>query len=55
LFFVYFYFSKQKNLDWEAAACLLKGVYLTLRKSPFIVHATPLRSLITTCQVLKQQ
>lgn len=42
-------------MDWEAAACLLKGVYLTLRKSPFIVHATPLRSLITTCQVLQQQ
>ncbi|EFX80552.1 hypothetical protein DAPPUDRAFT_318531 [Daphnia pulex] len=44
--------SMRKNLDWEAAACLLKGVYLTLRKSPFIVHATPLRSLITTCQSL---
>lgn len=41
----------QKNTDWDAAACLLKGVYLTLRKSPFIVHATPLRSLVTTCQV----
>jgi protein unc-80 len=41
----------QKNLKWDACAGLLQGVFLTLRKCPYIVHVQHLRSLVNTCQV----
>ncbi|CAE1324419.1 UNC80 [Acanthosepion pharaonis] len=36
----------RRQVDWEAAANLLKGVYLTLRKHNFIAHLTHLKTLI---------
>ncbi|XP_036354476.1 protein unc-80 homolog isoform X2 [Octopus sinensis] len=36
----------ERQIDWEAAANLLKGVYLTLRKHSFIAHLSHLKTLI---------
>ena len=36
-------------VDWAAAASLLKGVYLTLWKHPYIVNVPNLKTLIGTC------
>ncbi|KAI1307248.1 Protein unc-80 -like protein [Halotydeus destructor] len=36
--------------DWDAAKRLLKGVYLTFVKHPYIVHLPHLKSLISVCQ-----
>lgn len=36
--------------DWEAAKRLLKGVYSTFVKHPYIVHLPHLKSLINICQ-----
>lgn len=36
--------------DWDAAKRLLKGVYLTFVRHPYIVHLPHLKSLITVCQ-----
>ncbi len=40
----------KRNTDWEAARRLLKGVYLTFTKHPYIVHLPHLKSLISVCQ-----
>ena len=40
----------KRATDWEAAKRLLKGVYLTFTKHPYIVHLPHLKSLITVCQ-----
>ncbi len=40
------------SVDWGAAANLLKGVYFTLWKHPYIVNVPNLKSLIGTCQCL---
>lgn len=40
----------KRSTDWEAAKLLLKGVYLTFMKHPYIVHLPHLKSLITVCQ-----
>lgn len=39
-------------VDWKAAASLLKGVYLTMWKHPYIVNVPNLKSLIGTCMCL---
>ena len=39
-------------VDWDAAASLLKGIYLTIWKHPYIVNVPNLKSLIGTCQCL---
>ena len=36
--------------NWEAAKGLLKGVYLTFSRHPYIVHLPHLKSLINVCQ-----
>ena len=36
--------------DWESAKRLLKGVYMTFVKHPYIVHLPHLKSLISICQ-----
>ncbi len=41
-----------RSVDWTAAAGLLKGIYLTLWKHPYIVNVANLKSLIGTCQCL---
>ena len=40
------------SVDWAAAASLLKGVYLTLWKHPYIVNIPNMKSLIGTCQCI---
>ena len=40
----------KRMTDWEAARRLLKGVYLTFTKHPYIVHLPHLKSLISVCQ-----
>ena len=40
----------KRSTDWEAAKRLLKGVYLTFLKHPYIVHLPHLKSLISVCQ-----
>lgn len=40
----------KRTTDWEAARRLLKGVYLTFAKHPYIVHLPHLKSLINVCQ-----
>jgi hypothetical protein len=48
----YFYCVLQRHTDWEAAAGLLKGIYETLARYPYIVHMQHLKTLINTCQVM---
>ena len=38
--------------DWEAARKLLKGIYSTFMKHPYIVHLPHLKSLISVCQYI---
>jgi hypothetical protein len=47
-----FYFALQRHTDWEAAAGLLKGIYETLARYPYIVHMQHLKTLINACQVI---
>ncbi|CAH1139308.1 unnamed protein product [Phyllotreta striolata] len=44
--------SIRRNTDWDAAAGLLKGVYDTMVKYPYIIHWSQIRALINTCQGL---
>ncbi|XP_018375379.1 PREDICTED: protein unc-80 homolog isoform X1 [Trachymyrmex cornetzi] len=44
--------SIRRNTDWAAASDLLKGVYETLSKCPYIAHFQYLKTLLTTCQAL---
>lgn len=43
--------SVRRNTNWIAASNLLKGVYETLSKSPYIAHFQYLKTLLNTCQV----
>ncbi|XP_042902932.1 protein unc-80 homolog [Parasteatoda tepidariorum] len=40
----------RRSTDWNAARSLLKGVYLTLYRHPYIVHLPHLKSLVSCCQ-----
>ncbi len=40
------------SVDWAAAANLLRGVYATLWRHPYIVNVPHLKNLIGTCQCL---
>jgi hypothetical protein len=42
----------KRSTDWEAAKRLLKGVYLTFTRHPYIVHLPHLKSLITVTQTI---
>ncbi|XP_011346095.1 protein unc-80 homolog isoform X3 [Ooceraea biroi] len=44
--------SIRRNTDWAAASDLLKGVYKTLLKCPYIAHFQLLKALLSTCQAL---
>ncbi|XP_063984989.1 protein unc-80 homolog isoform X3 [Diachasmimorpha longicaudata] len=44
--------SVRRNTDWEAASDLLRGVYETLSKYPYIAHFQYLKTLLATCQAL---
>ncbi|XP_021940294.1 protein unc-80 homolog isoform X4 [Zootermopsis nevadensis] len=44
--------SIRRHTDWEAAAGLLKGIYETLARYPYLVHMQHLKTLINTCQAL---
>lgn len=44
-------FFFQRNTDWDAAAGLLKGIYDTMVKYPYIIHWSHIKALINTCQV----
>ena len=40
------------SVDWRALAALLRGVYATLWRHPYIVNAPHLKSLVGTCQCI---
>ncbi|XP_043466068.1 protein unc-80 homolog isoform X3 [Leptopilina heterotoma] len=44
--------SIRRNTDWDAASDLLKGVYETLLKCPYIAHFQYLKTLLSTCQAI---
>ncbi|XP_065337258.1 protein unc-80 homolog isoform X7 [Cloeon dipterum] len=44
--------SIRRHTDWDAAAGLLKGVYETMSKCPYIVHMQHVKILMNTCQAL---
>ncbi|KAL0270475.1 UNVERIFIED_CONTAM: hypothetical protein PYX00_007876 [Menopon gallinae] len=44
--------SIRRHTDWDAAAGLLKGIYETLARCPYIAHMQHLKTLINTCQSL---
>ncbi|XP_065170367.1 protein unc-80 homolog isoform X8 [Atheta coriaria] len=44
--------SIRRNTDWDAAAGLLKGMYDTMTKYPYIMHWQHVKQLINTCQTL---
>ncbi|XP_034937651.1 protein unc-80 homolog isoform X5 [Chelonus insularis] len=44
--------SVRRNTDWEAASDLLKGIYETLSRYPYIAHFQYLKTLLSTCQAL---
>ncbi|XP_031777864.1 protein unc-80 homolog isoform X3 [Nasonia vitripennis] len=44
--------SIRRNTNWDAASELLKGVYETLFKCPYIAHFQYLKTLLSTCQAL---
>lgn len=46
--------SIRRNTDWAAASDLLKGVYETLFKCPYIAHFQYLKTLLNTCQVKRR-
>ncbi|KAL1497693.1 hypothetical protein ABEB36_008611 [Hypothenemus hampei] len=44
--------SIRRNTDWDAAAGLLKGVYNTMIKYPYIINWHQIKQLIIVCQSL---
>ncbi|CAH1135888.1 unnamed protein product [Ceutorhynchus assimilis] len=44
--------SIRRNTDWDAAAGLLKGIYSTMLKYPYIIHWHQIKQLIIVCQSL---
>ncbi|XP_042889771.1 protein unc-80 homolog isoform X4 [Penaeus japonicus] len=44
--------SIRRLIDWGAAASLLKGVYTTLSKYPYIAHLPNLKMVLQVCQSL---
>ncbi|XP_064455968.1 protein unc-80 homolog isoform X2 [Ornithodoros turicata] len=40
----------RRLVDWEAARNLLRGVYMTLYRHPYIAHLPHLKSLVAICQ-----
>ena len=46
------FFFEQRLVDWDAAKNLLRGVYLTLYKHPYVAHLPHLKSLVSICQLI---
>ncbi|CAG9579717.1 unnamed protein product [Danaus chrysippus] len=44
--------SIRRNTDWDAAAGLLKGVYETMIRCPYIMHLPQVKTLLNTVQSL---
>ncbi|XP_024080721.1 protein unc-80 homolog [Cimex lectularius] len=44
--------SIRRSVDWEAASGLIRGIYETLSRFPFIVQMQHLKTLVNTCQSL---
>ncbi|XP_050309913.1 protein unc-80 homolog isoform X2 [Anthonomus grandis grandis] len=44
--------SIRRNTDWDAAAGLLKGIYNTMVKYPYIINWHQIKQLISVCQSL---
>ncbi|XP_073988249.1 unc80, NALCN channel complex subunit isoform X3 [Rhodnius prolixus] len=44
--------SIRRSVDWEAASGLIRGVYETLSRYPYMVHMQHLKTLVSTCQSL---
>ncbi|XP_045467085.1 protein unc-80 homolog isoform X2 [Harmonia axyridis] len=44
--------SIRRNTDWDAAAGLLKGIYDTMNKYPYISNWQHIKGLLNTCQSL---
>ncbi|XP_039288610.1 protein unc-80 homolog isoform X7 [Nilaparvata lugens] len=44
--------SIRRHTDWDAASGLIRGVYETLSRYPYIVHMQHLKTLVNTCQSL---
>ncbi|XP_025829365.1 protein unc-80 homolog [Agrilus planipennis] len=44
--------SIRRNIDWDAAAGLLKGLYETILIHSYIIHWQHIKAFINTCQVL---
>ncbi|XP_049870612.1 protein unc-80 homolog [Pectinophora gossypiella] len=44
--------SIRRNTHWDAAAALLKGVYETMIRCPYIMHWQQLKTLLSTVQML---
>ncbi|KZC08559.1 Protein unc-80 like protein, partial [Dufourea novaeangliae] len=44
--------SIRRNIDWTAASDLLKGIFETLSRCPYIAHFQYLKTLLSTCQSL---
>ncbi|BES88439.1 unc-80 homolog (Hypothetical protein) [Nesidiocoris tenuis] len=44
--------SIRRSVEWVAASGLIRGVYETLSRFPYIVHMQQLKTLVNTCQAL---
>ncbi|XP_047520925.1 protein unc-80 homolog isoform X3 [Pieris napi] len=44
--------SIRRNTDWDSAAVLLKGVYETMMRCPYIMHWQQIKTLLNTVQAL---
>ncbi|XP_038219466.1 protein unc-80 homolog isoform X2 [Zerene cesonia] len=44
--------SIRRNTDWDSAAVLLKGVYETMIRCPYIMHWQQIKTLLNTVQAL---
>ncbi|XP_069357295.1 protein unc-80 homolog isoform X3 [Maniola hyperantus] len=44
--------SIRRNTDWDSAAILLKGIYETMLRCPYIVHWQQVKTLLNTVQAL---
>ncbi|OQR76167.1 protein unc-80-like, partial [Tropilaelaps mercedesae] len=42
----------RRLVNWDAAKNLLRGVYLTLYKHPYVAHLPHLKSLVSVCQLI---
>lgn len=51
LLILYLFIHFQRHTDFEAASGLIRGIYDTVGRYPYIVHMQHFKTLATTCQV----